>query len=379
VIAPPADFGGLRLAPKAPEPAEDQIPELPVAAPVAALPPEPDNGPEPEHSEPAHQPEPFEGPRLILPVATLSAGWPDTVRAELAHLGSDATMALPVREIKAGLASGRIAFRWIDLRSWINPAMSPETAIDADLSLILPLKAVAPAYLAAHKNENGGKKTVTVDQSIPALFSPAAPEQQSATPECEPHPEPPASGSQPEPCAVESQPELTAVDLQPEPAVEPEPGVADSQPETPGATAAITAEHANPQEAPGKLGQLFGKPEKTQWTPAEIVEQTLQLPGVCGAIVALHEGLQVAHSLPEGIKSEVVAAFLPQIFARLNQYAEEMKLGEVDDLLFTTHGAHCQIYRLGLLYFAVLGRPGEPLPWRELRVIAEELARETKP
>ena len=82
-------------------------------------------------------------------------------------------------------------------------------------------------------------------------------------------------------------------------------------------------------------------------------------------------------SLPDGVKSDVVAAFLPQIFARLNQYAGEMRLGDVDDLLFTTHGAHCQIYRLGYVYFAVLGKPGESLPWHELRLISEELARQT--
>jgi len=168
---------------------------------------------------------------------------------------------------------------------------------------------------------------------------------------------------------------------EPEPAVTPQSELlaGDSQAEPPPAAASIIEQESGPKTQSGKLGQLFGKPEKVAWTPAEIVEQTLHLPGVCGAIVALQEGLQVAHSLPEGIKSEVVAAFLPQIFARLNQYAEEMKLGEVDDLLFTTHGAHCQIYRLGFLYFAVLGRPGEPLPWRELRVIAEELARDAKP
>ena len=79
------------------------------------------------------------------------------------------------------------------------------------------------------------------------------------------------------------------------------------------------------------------------------------------------------------MKSEVVAAFLPQIFARLNQYAGEMRLGDVDDLLFTTHGAHCQIYRLGYIYFAVLGKAGEaPARWHELHLITEELARQTR-
>jgi predicted regulator of Ras-like GTPase activity (Roadblock/LC7/MglB family) len=129
--------------------------------------------------------------------------------------------------------------------------------------------------------------------------------------------------------------------------------------------------------APETVGEIFGDPTKEEFTPAEIIAGTVKLPGVAGAIVALQEGLPVAHSLAEGIKSEVIAAFLPQIFARLNQYSGEMKLGDVDDLLFTTHGAHCQIYRLGFVYFAVLGKTGEGLPWHELRLIAAELARQT--
>jgi len=83
-------------------------------------------------------------------------------------------------------------------------------------------------------------------------------------------------------------------------------------------------------------------------------------------------------ALPADVNAETVAAFLPQIFTRLNQYAGEMKLGDVDDLLFTTRGAHCLIYRLGTVYFAVLGKPGQSLPWNELRLVAAELSRQVQ-
>ncbi len=106
------------------------------------------------------------------------------------------------------------------------------------------------------------------------------------------------------------------------------------------------------------------------------MKSTAALPGVAGAIMALHEGLVIAAQLPEPLKADTVAAFLPQIFARLNTYAGEMKLGVVEDLLFTSNGAHFQIYRLGDVYFAVLGQPGEALPWDGLRLVVAELVRQ---
>jgi predicted regulator of Ras-like GTPase activity (Roadblock/LC7/MglB family) len=125
------------------------------------------------------------------------------------------------------------------------------------------------------------------------------------------------------------------------------------------------------------VGQLFGKPEKTDWSPSELVQHVIKLPRVAGAIVALQEGLVVAHELPEHMRGDVVAAFLPQIYARLNQYSNEMKLGEIDEMLFSTNGAQFQLFRLGYVFFAVLGESGAALPGREIRLIADELARQT--
>ena len=99
----------------------------------------------------------------------------------------------------------------------------------------------------------------------------------------------------------------------------------------------------------------------------------MKLPGIAGAVIALQEGLLVAADLPEEMKGDTVAAFLPQIFARLTNYAGEMKLGAVEDVLFTTNGAHFKIFRLGELYYAILGKAGESLPWDDLRCIAEGL------
>ncbi len=281
-----------------------------------------------------------EGPTLELKVGLLAASWPEAIRVEIEALDLATIVVLPAGDVSTGLAKGRVVFSWAQIRAWLEPATEAPTAADENTALSLPLKIVAPAFLSASKTPKAERKSVDVDASIPALFSGGR--EPEPAPEIAPAPDAPASEAPPEPVA--------------EPAVVARP---------------------DPHKVPETVGEIFGQPQKRDWTPTEMVAGVVKLPGVAGAIVALQEGLQVAASLPDGVKSEVVAAFLPQIFARLNQYSGEMKLGDVDDLLFTTHGAHCQIYRLGYVYLAVLGKPGESLPWHELRLISEELARQT--
>jgi len=277
-----------------------------------------------------------EGPTLDLKLAPLAANWPDDIRNEIAALDPATIVTLPVNDVSAGLSKGRVIFSWGQIRAWLEPSCSAPTAATEGTALPLPLKVVAPAFLSASKKPKTERKNFSMDASIPALFS---------------------DGREPQPKA---EPDAPAIEVAPEPVAEVRPAIA-----------------PDPLKISETVGEIFGQPHRKDWTPAEIVAGTVRLPGVAGAIVALQEGLQVASVLPDGVKSEVVAAFLPQIFARLNQYSGEMKLGEVDDLLFTTHGAHCQIYRLGYVYLAVLGKPGESLPWHELRLISEELARQT--
>ncbi|MEI9898073.1 MAG: roadblock/LC7 domain-containing protein [Chthoniobacter sp.] len=337
-IAPPSDFN-------IPAPARTPLPSAPPAPSVASVPPA-----SPAPSEPAPLasiPKP-EGATLSLPLAPLAANWPESVQAEVAALDPATHVVLPADEVSAGLSKGRVSFSWKQIYSWLEPESNAPSAVGGDTVLQLPLKFVAPAFLAASKKPGAERKNVTLDESIPALFSDGRPPAEI-----------------PPPAATETAPPAAETVAEPVPV-----------PETP-AAAAESAPAPAPPKTPETVGELFHQPHKENWTPAELVTGIVTLPGVAGAIVALQEGLPVAASLPDGVKSEVVAAFLPQIFARLNQYAGEMRLGDVDDLLFTTHGAHCQIYRLGYIYFAVLGKAGEALPWHELHLITEELARQT--
>lgn len=288
---------------------------------------------------------------IAVPVEPLSGAWPEAIRNEIATLNGSARVSLPKSDVTAGLARGKVIFSWGQIRSWIEPALGESSAADAATELILPLKVVAPVFLAASSKPKAEQRAPEIDSDIPALFSDGRAPAAEPEPEAPPTPEPPSEAPAPE---------------------------APSAPVAESAPAAISTPEPEPFKTPQTVGELFGQPEKLEWTPAEMVSLLASRPGVSGAVVALQEGLLVAHSLPGDVKSDVIAAFLPQLFARLNQYSGEMKLGEVDDLLFTTHGAHCQIYRLGYVYFAVLGKPGEQLPWTELRLVADELARQTQ-
>lgn len=163
-----------------------------------------------------------------------------------------------------------------------------------------------------------------------------------------------------EPPAAETETEADAVEAAPVPEPEPQ--------------SSVEAPEAGEPIKTATLGELFGEPEKAAWSPNEIVDNLIHHPDIDGAIVALHEGLVIAHHLPESMKGEVFAAFLPQIFARLNQYSGEMKLGTITDLELNAAGRRCHIFRLGQIYFGALAKPGRTLPAETLSLCAKALA-----
>ena len=346
-------------AAEVPEPAM-QVPAAPLAAPAELA---ASVAPPPSFKLPAAAPKPapvskpapsapaapkVEGPPLVLPIGELAAKWPELIQAEVGAMNG-ATVSLPSDQVTAGLARGRVAFTWGALREWIAPVPPGASGADLDTELALPLRVVAPAFLKHTKGSGEAKKRVAIDDEIPALFhgaegAPAAPAQ--------PLPPPPVEApiaSAPAPVETPAAPPVAPPAPAPEPAV--------SAPEPPAQS----------------IGELFGQPGKTNWSPNDIVENVAKLPGVSGAVVAMQEGLLVAQHLPGHLNGEAFAAFLPQIFARLNQYSGEMKLGEVDELAISARGAQCHLFRLGEVLFATVGKPGEPLPVEALRVCANQL------
>jgi predicted regulator of Ras-like GTPase activity (Roadblock/LC7/MglB family) len=129
-------------------------------------------------------------------------------------------------------------------------------------------------------------------------------------------------------------------------------------------------------EAPVKPAAPTGTAFMTRCaTPNEIVSRAAALNGVAGALVALPDGLMVASKLSADLNGDTIAAFLPQIFGKVNQCTKELRMGELNNLNFTVGNLPWKIFRVNAIFFAAFGRAGEPLPTAELASLACELDR----
>jgi predicted regulator of Ras-like GTPase activity (Roadblock/LC7/MglB family) len=336
----------------------------------------------------APAPAPLDQTPFFVSLKDVSENWPAAVRAELGTIDG-AQVGLPAGEVGAGLAKGRLAFTWGRLREWITPAVESASQTSEETELQLPLRVVAPAFLKASRRSKE-RKSFAIDETIPALFSGGRSAEAPAASGSKPLAAPAAAPTVPHsaPVAPPSVPVAPPKFVLAEPPAVPTQtakpvSIASADParraaQVPASAATPSRESASEEKIPRTLGEVFGQPERPNWTPGEIVQHAVQLPQLAGAIIALQEGLVVSHKLPEGMKGEVVAAFLPQIFGRLNQYSTEMKLGEIDEVLLSAQGAYFQAFRAGQVFFAVLGKQGQTLPWHALRLMADDLLQQTK-
>jgi predicted regulator of Ras-like GTPase activity (Roadblock/LC7/MglB family) len=274
---------------------------------------------------------------LRLPLSLIWNDWPEALRGELE--GSEyanSVVELPRDTVEPGLKSGKVEFLWKDLQEFLKPSCNGGLAPNFfDNKLSLPLGVLVP-LLFSTKGATTPKRAFAAD-SIPDVFNAAG----KVIPPAEETPAPAAA-----------QP-VTA----PEPAAQPAPQA--------------------PKAEPKDLAELFGEPDKRNWTPNEIVHKTTLLPDVRGALIALQDGLLVASCMPPEWKTETIAAFLPQIFGRMTQYAKELKMGDLNCVTFTVEHGTLQIYNAGIIYFAALGLPGQTMP-SSLNLIARELSRHTR-
>jgi len=285
---------------------------------------------------------------LTVPLSSVSDTWPDPIKEALAAQ-PDATVALPVDEIEQALKRGRIVFAWRRIRSLIQPTLSPATvsALD-DTQLELPLPVVAPLFLT-HRRPAGPQKKYTITEHIPDLFH-----GRGLAPTVAPF----DAGTIAAPPAVPLRP--TA----------PMPAPVIPAPAIPAPVAAAPA--------PTEIGEVFGQPGRKNWTPSEIVQRTGGLKGVAGALIAMQDGLMVASHLPQGLNAETIAAFIPQMYTRMMQYCKELKFSEANSLTFIVDNVPLKIFKIGGVYFMVLGRDHELLPESHLSIVAAQLGPQNK-
>ncbi len=287
---------------------------------------------------------------LTLSLSLVSGCWDPGVLREVQQLQlGESLIEVPLDAVAPGLKRGRIEFTWRQICCWLKPPCVE--ALQSPLAgtlLPLPLSVVAPLYLQ-HRPATRSAKLAAAVASIPDVFASSKPEPPAA--------EAPAGPPTPEPAAEDQ---------------------AATKPEPPPAAPAPAPAPATAAKAPQNIAELFGEPRKRNWTPNEIVHKTVELPGVAGALIVLQDGLLVASCMPPGRKTETIAAFLPQIMGRMNQYAKEFSMGELESVSLAVEEGVMRIYNAGIIYFAALGRPDSDLPIPSLKLIAAELGRHTK-
>jgi len=321
----------MSSAPSAPQ--AQASPQPPAARPgPAASPPAP--------AKPAADPNP-----LLVSLTSLAEGWPEAIRHELVQLNLvDARVALPSEIAERALKQGRVAFTWKTLRSWIKPAPLPSVSAHDGSVLDLPLKVVAPLFLARQKAASKPHQKVAIDADIPNLFFG--------------FPQPDAGSAPVAPAASPTSAKPQDTNFY----------VWDDSTDT----VCVSQDEIKRGPSPGtKFVAKYA-------TPNEVVSRAAALDGVTGALIALPDGLMVASRIAGDLNGDTLAAFLPQIFGKINQCTKELRMGELNNISFTVGNVPWKIFRVNAIFFAAFGRAGEPLPTAQLSALASELDHKPK-
>jgi len=267
---------------------------------------------------------------IVAALSRLAEAWPEPIRKEILEFGLvEAEVNIPAEVLEQGLKQGRVVVTWKTLREWLRPPATVKVSPADATTLELPLKVVAPLFLARQKERLSDRQKVEVDKEIPNLFF-----------------------GFPQPEAPKTTAEDTNYYIWDDATEQVSPQ---------------TQQVAKPTNSPGtKFVSKYA-------TPNEVVSRAAALEGVAGALIALPDGLLVASRLSNDLNSETIAAFLPQIFGKVSQSTKELRMGELNNLNFTVGNVPWKIFRVNAIYFAAFGRAGEPLPTAQLAALAAEL------
>ena len=325
---PPAVISAPTPPPRVPTPA----PVISTIAPVAA--------------------EPVSGAVLTVSLLSLAAGWPEAVRADIVRLNlMTAKVDLPVAVLEPALKRGKVPVKWGTLRSWIKSAPLLNMSAYDEVVVELPLAVIAPLFFGRQRASAGARVKVAVDESIPDLFFGF------------PQPESLSAGAS---HAVTKPSDIAVIrkdDVETVPVVIKTPDTNFyTQAETPVTRAALP-------------GTDFIKRSPM---PKEIITRAASLNDVAGAFIALPDGLMVAGQIPPALNGDTLAAFVPQIFSKVSQATNELRMGELNNVAFTVGNVPWKIYRVNAVFFAAFGRAGQPLPTAQLAELAAELDRKNR-
>jgi predicted regulator of Ras-like GTPase activity (Roadblock/LC7/MglB family) len=311
-----------------PPPAQRAVPPAPPARPVSPAPAIPTISAAPVPAPPT----------IFASLWDLAEHWPEELKNEISQ-SALANVSVPLAGglVEAGLKRGRVTMAWKQLRTLAKPSSSASPNDNVELDL--PLKVIAPMFFAAQKNLQGSRVKAAVSEEIPNLFF--------GFPQAAP--EPPAAAPKPA--------EKKSGDL----------------------NFFVWGDSGG---APKAGENVFAPPPvpQTDFThrfasPKDVVARAIALPGVAGAVVTLPDGLRVAGEVPAEFNADTLAAFIPQIFERMNQSAKELRMGALNNVGFTVGDVPWRIFRVNAVYFAAFGRAGEALPAAQLAALAEELDR----
>jgi predicted regulator of Ras-like GTPase activity (Roadblock/LC7/MglB family) len=317
---------------------------------------------------------------LAVPLSSVCNEWVQEVRIQLAEVEIEQSQILvPLEILEPAMKSGKVLFFWEEVAAWIQPPLAiPPTRKVGEMTVDLPLKVLAPLFMAHHRS--GAQQRVALDETIPDLFgggnahgsteaqivstaAPVAPAARSVVP---------AQPATPPIRVPVAMPKLEMATPKLEMMPEPTP-VAPA----PAPVAIAPAPVTTPAHQEISLESIVGN-GTGHFSVKEIVANTAKLPGLSGALLAMNDGLLVTSQTPPNVKAETIAAFLPQMFGRMNQYTKELALGPLKELALTVEGGQWHVIKCDIIYFAVLGKHGEPLPLNTLAQVAAELSNQSK-
>jgi predicted regulator of Ras-like GTPase activity (Roadblock/LC7/MglB family) len=336
---PPAALAvPIASAPPAMQRAVASTPPAQPTRPISSAPVIPTISAAPAPAPVAPRPEPA-SPTIFASLWDLAETWPEELKNEISHSAlANVSVPLAGSLVEAGLKRGRVTMAWKQLRTLAKPSSPPSPNDNVELDL--PLKVIAPMFFAAQKNLLRTRPKAAVSEEIPNLFF--------GFPQAAP--EPPISVP---PKPVEKKTSDTNLFV-----------------------------WGDNREAPKAEENVFAPPPvpQTDFThrqapPKDVVARAVALPGVVGAVVTLPDGLRVASEAPAEFNADTLAAFIPQIFERMNQSAKELRMGALNNVSFTVGNVPWRIFRVNAVYFAAFGRAGESLPAAQLAALAGELDR----